>query len=546
MAFSPFARFRNFTKDNLKALLEVYPDMQASFTWNEAGDLIESISHGYKRTAYQQACQFGIEDRGTDHFRIQSYLFTFDDENLDKFLQFWIKTYYAPNPYVHSEDEPFIIYIELARKIIESPNLQVDYHQFFMDCIGGKSEDILMNALKAFGAPIKYKKDTENDKHIFYVENKNIEILTKEIEFIESEFAINDAFSRSEFFDRYSYSSFCKFYNIDKNNPNEVISENYDKQEKRVTGGSNILLYGVPGSGKSFTIQKEYCADPRYIERVVFHPDYTYSDFVGQILPRVEGEKLKYVFTEGPFTKVLKKAVDDPQNMYYFIVEELNRGNAPAIFGEIFQLLDRKSDDKYPADVVGESEYCIANYEVANKVYGDPEIPVRLPSNLTILATMNTSDQNVFTLDTAFQRRWIMKHVTNRVTSAKHAKSVIEGTNVNWGTFAEVINEHVISANEGLASSEDKRLGAYFATEKELHVNQFPEKVLKYLWDDAFRMDRESIFKDEMKSLDTVIEMYEKSDEDKLAHVLRANVYAEMIKQMGEEGLDNNECDTEE
>ncbi len=166
--------------------------------------------------------------------------------------------------------------------------------------------------------------------------------------------------------------------------------------------------------------------------------------------------------------------------------------------------------------------------------------------NLTILATMNTSDQNVFTLDTAFQRRWIMKHVTNRVTSAKHAKSVIEGTNVNWGTFAEVINEHVISANEGLASSEDKRLGAYFATEKELHVNQFPEKVLKYLWDDAFRMDRESIFKDEMKSLDTVIEMYEKSDEDKLAHVLRANVYAEMIKQMGEEGLDNNECDTEE
>ena len=141
MAFSPFARFRNFTLDNLKALLEVYPDMQSSLTWGEAGEIVESRSRGYKKTAYQQACQFGLEDRGTDRFRIQSYLFTFDDENLKRFLCFWMKTYYAPNPYVNSEDVPFIIYTELAKSIVESSNLQVDYHQFFMERIGGKSEE---------------------------------------------------------------------------------------------------------------------------------------------------------------------------------------------------------------------------------------------------------------------------------------------------------------------------------------------------------------------------------------------------------------------
>lgn len=546
MAFSPFARFRNFTLDNLKALLEVYPDMQASFSWTEAGDLIEKQSRGYKKTAYQQACQFGLEDRGTDKFRIQSYLFTFDDESLNKFLKFWMKTYYAPNPYVQSEDTSFIIYTELAKSIIESPNLELDYYQFFQERIGGKSDDILMNAIKAFCLPIKYRKDKENDKHIFYIDPQDIETLKSEIDFIEEKFPIKDSLSRTDFFDRYSYSSFCEFYGIVSPIMDEVMNENHNVAGKRITGGSNILLYGVPGSGKSFTIQKDYCADSRYIERVVFHPDYTYSDFVGQILPRVEKDNLRYVFTPGPFTKILKKAFDDPQNMYYLIIEELNRGNAPAIFGEVFQLLDRKNDDKYSKDVFGESEYSIVNYDVATVVFDDADVPIRLPSNLTILATMNTSDQNVFTLDTAFQRRWDMKHITNRVDLAKHAKSMIEGTNVDWGTFADVINKHVLIANEGLASSEDKRLGAYFATEKELCPNRFPEKVLKYLWDDAFRMDRDYIFSDQMKSLDVVISTFETSNDDKLSHVLRANIYAEMIKRMKNVSVENTGDNTED
>lgn len=303
----------------------------------------------------------------------------------------------------------------------------------------------------------------------------------------------------------------------------------------RATSATNILLYGVPGAGKSYTIKKDYCSNETYMERVVFHPDYTYSDFVGQILPRVIDEKLNYVFTPGPFTKMLKKAENDPTNMYYLVIEEINRGNAPAIFGEIFQLLDRKSEDgNYSSSEIGESEYGISNYDVAKEVYNNPEHQVKIPSNMTVLATMNTADQNVFTLDTAFQRRWNMKQIRNTITGDQ-ALSMIKGTNVNWGAFATVINDLVIEINSDIASSEDKRLGAYFIKQEEMDVDKFPEKVLKYLWDDAFKLDKDSIFKEQYKSLEDIINAYKTTEGDKLATVFHEDVYKKMLSKMKEQ-----------
>lgn len=319
--------------------------------------------------------------------------------------------------------------------------------------------------------------------------------------------------------------------------------ENYviNNTRDRVAGATNILLYGVPGAGKSHTIKKEYCSDEKYMERVVFHPDYTYSDFVGQILPRVIDEELKYVFTPGPFTKMLSKAKNDPGNMYYLVIEEINRGNAPAIFGEIFQLLDRKDEDgDYDSSEIGESEYGISNYDVANEVYGNLEQQVKIPSNMSVLATMNTADQNVFTLDTAFQRRWTMRQIRN-IIPEDQASKMINGTKVNWGVFATVINDLVIEINSDMASSEDKRLGAYFIKQKELDVDKFPEKVLKYLWDDAFKMDKESIFKENYKSLEDIINVYKTAEGDKLEMVLRVDVYNKMLSKMKvkKETIDN-------
>lgn len=294
--------------------------------------------------------------------------------------------------------------------------------------------------------------------------------------------------------------------------------------------GSNILYYGVPGSGKSHEIDQIIIQERS--ERVVFHPDYSYADFVGQILPRViklEGERegrLRYVFEPGPFTKMLKKAYNDPSVMYYLVIEEINRGNAPAIFGDVFQLLDRKND--------GSGKYNISNYDIAKAIFGDDheEDPIRMPSNLTILATMNTSDQNVFTLDTAFQRRWEMHLVQNDVYKAKHADRKIEGSDVSWGKFAEVTNSEIIRFGEEIGSAEDKRLGAYFAQIRELKKDRFPEKVMKYLWDDAFKMDHYTYFNDSITSLDKIIEIFSESEPgmDVLKRVLRLSVYSKMIE----------------
>jgi hypothetical protein len=318
-------------------------------------------------------------------------------------------------------------------------------------------------------------------------------------------------------------------FEITKDVVSEKISKEYGFNE-RLTGGENILLYGVPGAGKSHIIKSKYCSNEKYIERVVFHPDYTYSDFVGQILPRVVDDGLKYVFTPGPFTKMLKKAKEDPTHRYYLIIEEINRGNAPAIFGEIFQLLDRKDEDGgYPNNEIGESEYGISNYDVAVETYKDETHQVKIPSNLSIIATMNTSDQNIFTLDTAFQRRWDMRHIKNNVFEATHAQEKIEGTAVSWGAFATVINEMVIENSIDMVSSDDKRLGAYFAKKRDLTTNRFSEKVLKYLWDDAFKMEKDVIFKEEYKSLEHVICAYESSTGDRLSTVLKSDVYMKML-----------------
>lgn len=330
-------------------------------------------------------------------------------------------------------------------------------------------------------------------------------------------------------------------------------------EAERETNGENILLYGVPGSGKSWTIEHEYCKPGTKVERLVFHPDYTYADFVGQILPAVdEGGQVSYRFTPGPFTNILREAYNHPTEKYILIIEEINRGNAPAIFGEVFQLLDRKGDihdidnDGFP---IGSSEYGITNMNIAREMYGEGRktTKVRIPSNLSIIGTMNTSDQNVFTLDTAFQSRWDMRLIENNFDNVdpKLADAVILDTTITWRNFCTEINRIVIGNSARMSSAEDKRLGAYFVHLKDLQFNdemgdlsdgeydtlrkkemvgniskdekvhldrirdamkqnrRFPEKVIKYLWDDAFKFNREIVFETtNYQSLEQVIRAF--------------------------------------
>ncbi|GAA9061885.1 hypothetical protein Taitung243_06180 [Helicobacter pylori] len=280
-------------------------------------------------------------------------------------------------------------------------------------------------------------------------------------------------------------------------NETRSLSDNKIDESVRIDGGKNIILYGVPGSGKSYTLQRDYCNDNSVVEKIVFHPDYSYSDFVGQIMPSVDDSGIvSYKFNPGPFTNILKKAYHNPQIKHVLVIDEINRGNAPAIFGEIFQLLDRLKYDKNGFKK-GSSEYAINNMDIANIVHNDKNASIRIPSNLWIIATMNTSDQNVFTLDTAFQRRFSMQLIENSFENVdddfKNMKIV--DTDITWQKFCTTINEKIAQNNEGLSSMEDKRFGVYFVNIDDLKSKEnFAHKVIKYLWDDVFKFDRNIIF----------------------------------------------------
>lgn len=244
-------------------------------------------------------------------------------------------------------------------------------------------------------------------------------------------------------------------------NLNINTSKDASVQKTSITDSHNTpiqkIFYGVPGCGKSYKIKEilesqSFTNKEYQVSRVVFHPEYTNADFIGQILPGYfDGkETIDYRFSPGPFSQILRRAYLHPDMPFFLIIEEINRGNAAAIFGDIFQLLDRHG--KVDSDTInnntygeGWSSYSINNdfinwnirkdadkegevfqeipvykglkfqNETKDKKYKSIDIDgihfsentgIRLPPNLSLLATMNTSDQNVFTLDNAFQRRW--------------------------------------------------------------------------------------------------------------------------------------------
>ena len=290
----------------------------------------------------------------------------------------------------------------------------------------------------------------------------------------------------------------------------------------------NLLLYGVAGVGKSYNINKITGEDETYIERIVFHPDYLNTDFVGQILPKVnDNGKIDYQFKAGSFTKILKKAINDPSHHHYLVIEEINRGNAPAIFGEVFQLLDRKDE--------GSSSYRISHDLMAKEIFDDPNKTIFIPNNLSILATMNTADQNVFTLDTAFQRRWTMRMIENNIEDCGYKNVPVLDTGVSWQQFNTVINEHILEVNKDTLSSEDKRLGAFFVRADELKLPDdlnngipFAEKVIKYLWDDVFKFNKSALFQSHLNSLDKVLRLFRNNHGFTLFEIFNEDIKAKL------------------
>ena len=276
-----------------------------------------------------------------------------------------------------------------------------------------------------------------------------------------------------------------------------------DKKYKR-----NLILHGAPGTGKSHSIEKlrkDLIGDEPNYTRVTFHPDYTYSGFVGTYKPvpleNGENSEITYEYVPGPFMKILTEALMHQDVPYLLIIEEINRANTAAVFGDVFQLLDRDNTGKsqYPVNVSKDMKSYL------KRVTGINFDEIRIPSNMFIWATMNSADQGVYPMDTAFKRRWSFSYIGLNDSEDKMRKyDVILGETaqqrVNWNKLRNALNDKLTL----LGINEDKLIGPFFISEHDMSDEKgfsevFKDKVISYLFEDAARGKRNKLFKTPVK-----------------------------------------------
>lgn len=234
-----------------------------------------------------------------------------------------------------------------------------------------------------------------------------------------------------------------------------------------------LILFGSPGTGKSYEVKERLSSFGKdKIFRVTIHPEFLYTDFVGQLLPdTLPSGATGFVFKEGPFTRALMEAYSDSSKEVFLVLEELSRGNVAAIFGDVFQLLDRDSHFV--------SRYPVRNKNIADKIPTLTTDEVALPSNFNIICTVNMNDQNVFPMDTAFKRRFDWEYIStkpaiDKTTGARNSKlnnpkiKVAIDTNrandleTTWHSFYMALNSFITNKEKGLAKKEDKQVGQFF------------------------------------------------------------------------------------
>ncbi|USK29915.1 AAA family ATPase [Bacillus sp. CMF21] len=299
------------------------------------------------------------------------------------------------------------------------------------------------------------------------------------------------------------------------------LKDNYpqiNNQHSDTLDGINLIINGAPGTGKSNRIDELFTENKL---RVTFHPEYTYQDFIGSYKPIpvykkysastsnpfqlknndesdfIKGEPLiDYRFEAGPFTIMLERALvainNSTNEKYNLVIEELNRANAAAVFGDIFQLLDR--DDN------GQSKYSISNLEILSYLKSQLVISnnveeIKIPANLNILATINNADQGVYVLDSAFKRRWKFEYLPISFAGVEHYDEPVSysGGKIFWEDFVQAINKK-LSLIGGI--NEDKFIGPYFLKSGEpSNDKNIANKILMYLWEDVVKYEKEKLFK---------------------------------------------------
>lgn len=318
-----------------------------------------------------------------------------------------------------------------------------------------------------------------------------------------------------------------------------------------------VIFYGAPGTGKSYKIKAQLeGVSKENIFRTTFHPDSDYSTFVGAYKPTkgkrplyglnggltvrlndggdLSEDVITYKFIPQAFLNAYMRAYQT-EDKVYLIIEEINRGNCAQIFGDLFQLLDR--------DENGVSEYSIKadadlkaflEDELGEDNPGIKDGELCLPSNLYIYATMNTSDQSLFPIDSAFKRRWDWEYEPIKYKNTDW-KIVIDGTEYSWTSFQRKVNDKILSAT----SSEDKMLGDYFVNPSDGVITEkvLLNKILFYLWNDVCKDGEGDIFKISETEEVTFSELYGNVGKQKLISMMN---YLNIFK------FDNNEDDIDD
>lgn len=510
------------------------------------------------RTPYQLACQLGLYYESEEGYFFPRFDHDITTEEAEIYLFHWLPRYYIPNPYISKNgfnniECPTFFLRTLYEYVREHPNC--DYHDACLACFkeeAKNNDDIIRNYINNYSRILTFSPQGK-------LNVTDINPLTV--------FTTMDRTDRKSFFDIF-------------NNNIENIMHPIDESLQQI-------YYGAPGTGKSFAINR-FCAQYENY-RTTFHPDTDYAAFVGSYKPitvrvpvyGIQGTKLRdeegktiledrivyrYIFQS--FLKAYIAAWREQQNEepkpVFLIIEEINRGNCAQIFGDIFQLLDRNeagfSDYPILADddlaqelkrVLG--DFKIVNAENINALYkGGKDVVAQvklgshllLPNNLYIWATMNTSDQSLFPIDSAFKRRWDWKYIKIKDAKKGYRITFSNGHQYDWWQFVSAINAEIEC---GEIQQEDKKLGYFFAKacDGKISAETFVSKVLFYLYNDVFKDFglEEAFFKDENGKTMTFASYFDEVGEINEERIEHFVTNLDLIPKTSEESDDANEED---
>lgn len=503
---SPICRGKNLTIETVLAFINAMPlmPMKKSLFHSKTEEKLKGWTQTHSQIARQLALYY--EKDGICYPRFTNVVSYID---VLKYVMNWAKLYFVPNIYtpslLHNNYVPTNIYAFLKAKYNEGVN---SYVQACEQIFG-----IELNNL---------------DKVRVYLNNFTDIVINDETMSINVH--LNDTFTPEVYpnLNINTAEDYFNYFNIE----NTICSEN--NKVCIIEGSLQQIFYGAPGTGKSHTIKEQTKGED--VVRTTFHPDSDYSTFVGAYKPTTKTvpvttvigtkavavedengkpmteEKIVYEFVSQAFLqayveawkKLAKPNIDDTVEKEYLIIEEINRGNCAQIFGDLFQLLDRGDHgfSEYPiksdADMQKQLNKAFAGITIPqakeiNGLFKDENDIVSqvlngeillLPNNLYIWATMNTSDQSLFPIDSAFKRRWDWQYVP--ICDARKDWTIEVGENkYDWWVFLSKINTYIYDAT----FSEDKKLGYFFCKAENgvISAEKFVSKVIFYLWNDVFK-----------------------------------------------------------